>query len=146
MSCNFMSCIFTSCNFMSSNFTPCYLVRHFHAFSCPAIWSVFFMSCNFDGPSFSCPSFSVNPFRVYIIRQFRVEIGTYKRFINLSRPGDSWCCIVVVACFCGDVSSFVTFCSVCLASRCCTVSKAIQTGLNVLTTLRHGLFLDDHAL
>ena len=56
-----------SCNFMSSNFTPCYSVRHFHvhAFSCPATWSVFFMSCNFmscnfDGPSFSCPSFSVN--------------------------------------------------------------------------------------
>jgi len=42
------SVIFTSCNFM------------------PATWSVIFMACNcmpcnFDGPSFSCPSFSVNP-------------------------------------------------------------------------------------
>ena len=60
ISCLAISCPAISCRanwsviFTSCNFTPCTLVRQFHA-SCN------FMPCNFDGPSFSCPSFSVNP-------------------------------------------------------------------------------------
>ena len=53
LSCNFMSGIFTSCHlmpyiFMSCKLIACNLVRQF-------------LVLQFDGPLFSCPSFSVNP-------------------------------------------------------------------------------------
>ena len=49
--------------------------------SCRAHWSVNFMSgnfmpCNFDGPSFWCPSFSVNPF-LYLHLQKTCRLFTH---------------------------------------------------------------------